>query len=615
MPRSPRNKGFSLLELSIVIIVVALVAGMGFSATLGLLETAKYKATEEKMNAIEEALMAFRTRYNRLPCPAFRADAVSNATYGYSMTDPGICGSAGEARAGDYSMPGAVPARTLGLPDSYMYDGWGRRFDYMVDVNATQVDAFKVIKPDEFCEIGVYDASGASFTGNTEYANGAIYSLVSFGPNGHGGYTEANTRVSSGSTDVSELKNCRCTSSAADSGGSPQLVRKEATATFDDIVRFKERWQMLTTQDVEDSSIQYIGPDLVIGVDQNGSNNVKLFERQCGHFVAYPGGLPTAFASTNPTLAPKFLGNKTRLFAYNDGSGTSCRMYEIAGRIVGPAVTGSVTCPAYSAATPMTTAAISRNGYLVVTKTAAPYVEIWNLDDSFYTPFPSAAPAVILDPALGGMPSKIEISENGEYLMLTRSQASTYTYLYRRDGQKYVRMTAPGGGGAFPVPTTAAAFTDDERKFALAIDGSPSVKLYTINPATSVISYVATIAAGLTTNTEILDFSSDGIYLAHIGGEPIAGESMDTKLNFYHFQSTTPTLIPGAGAFAHTGAAFVDAKFSPDGYFFITTYTQGVSDHRADVYRKTSATEFTYLETLTYTLSAGEEPSYIDFAD
>ena len=67
---------------------------------------------------------------------------------------------------------------------------------------------------------------GAGVTGMP--ANGAIFVLISHGPNGHGAYQLSGSRKSSGSSNPDELKNCHCLNNAADGAHTADAVQASA---------------------------------------------------------------------------------------------------------------------------------------------------------------------------------------------------------------------------------------------------------------------------------------------------------------------------------------------------------------------------------------------------
>jgi hypothetical protein len=84
--------------------------------------------------------------------------------------------------------------------------------------------------------------------GGGNRSTGALYSLISYGPDGHGAYLATGSRFFAGSTDAGQWTNCHC-NATADTGYAASYVLKDQTSTFDDIVRFKERWQLMSTAD------------------------------------------------------------------------------------------------------------------------------------------------------------------------------------------------------------------------------------------------------------------------------------------------------------------------------------------------------------------------------
>ena len=299
-----RASGFTLIELSVVLFIIALVTGMAISAGISTVASARQAATINKMKAIEQALMAFRVANDRLPCPGdltikpgaayFGIEAggsqvcttgtgwcVNVNTNGGTGTIAGTCLGTSIVPAANFYQSGstnwweavaegALPVTTLGLPKDMMVDGWGNSFRYAVDSTMTMLGAFHDLPINNTCGgITVNDTNGNA---RSTYA---IYALLSHGPNGHGAYTQNGTVVAAGSTNANELTNCHCSSiTGADNGtyaatyvqALPSIATPgTATTTFDDIVTYKERWQMRTPWD----------SNATVYIADNGNNRIR----------------------------------------------------------------------------------------------------------------------------------------------------------------------------------------------------------------------------------------------------------------------------------------------------------------------------------------------------
>src|SRR5262249_29146889 len=106
-----------------------------------------------KLNAVEKALMEFRAKNDRLPCPGNATFTRNTANFGVEADIPGTCkgGAIGSNQAwGDFAG-GDVPVKTLGLPVEYAFDGWGRKFQYMVTTFYTGYRSFSTTHPLQKC--------------------------------------------------------------------------------------------------------------------------------------------------------------------------------------------------------------------------------------------------------------------------------------------------------------------------------------------------------------------------------------------------------------------------------------------------------------------------------
>lgn len=132
-----RQRGFSILELVIVLGIIALIAGAGLTMATGAIKAADRVSTQERLNTIKLALDSFVKTYGYLPCPANRAIVPTNTNFGIESRSGTACtaiGGGGVVNSGGVVWVGAVPVRTLGLPDNYAGDAWGGKLTYAVAI-------------------------------------------------------------------------------------------------------------------------------------------------------------------------------------------------------------------------------------------------------------------------------------------------------------------------------------------------------------------------------------------------------------------------------------------------------------------------------------------------
>ena len=113
------NNGFSLVELAIVLVIVALLTSgllLGISAQRNATENID---AQHQLENIRDALLGFAMANGRLPCPALQNLANTD-------TNAGLENCA--------QQHGVIPWATLGLPET---DPWGNRFTYFVSSKFT----------------------------------------------------------------------------------------------------------------------------------------------------------------------------------------------------------------------------------------------------------------------------------------------------------------------------------------------------------------------------------------------------------------------------------------------------------------------------------------------
>ena len=91
------KKGFTIIEMSVVLLIIALILGASVVTLNSTVKKTQYDTTIDKMAIIEKSLLDFSLSNRRLPCPASLTQTiVSNpTTYGFEYTNyNGTCTNA-----------------------------------------------------------------------------------------------------------------------------------------------------------------------------------------------------------------------------------------------------------------------------------------------------------------------------------------------------------------------------------------------------------------------------------------------------------------------------------------------------------------------------------------
>ncbi|MGQ0526593.1 MAG: type II secretion system protein [Alphaproteobacteria bacterium] len=192
-----KNAGFTIIELSLVLIIFGGIAG-GLLAAYRLygMQGARMQ-TVEAIASLDDALVKFQDKHKYYPCPA--DPAAGRGDPGYGRSNCGLPPTATPGRGGEPVLTGAVPFATLLDPDSdpatddgldldispdTARDGWGHRLTYAVTQRLTNpaITSYN----DAFGAIFLNDENGNSILAQPGTAHIA---LVSHGRNGSGAYT------------------------------------------------------------------------------------------------------------------------------------------------------------------------------------------------------------------------------------------------------------------------------------------------------------------------------------------------------------------------------------------------------------------------------------------
>lgn len=264
-----KYNGFTLLELSIVLIIASMLLMLTFNSGRYFLEQNHRKATHVKVDSIQNALDIYLIQNGRLPCPAGLVLSTGEelASCTTSSSANGLFVSNGVAR-------GWIPYEELNLTSDMAYDSWGNKVTYSVSVDA--VADFKKMA-DGFNGISVYDNTTSKLI-----TNKAVYSINSHGKNELGAYNKNGSYISASGISASEDVNVP--SLANDSS---LFIYFSDYKTYDDIGKYKTRMQMIIDTNVEDISC-YITTTVISSLLTNaGITDSPSFSVPIGNFLDY----------------------------------------------------------------------------------------------------------------------------------------------------------------------------------------------------------------------------------------------------------------------------------------------------------------------------------------
>jgi prepilin-type N-terminal cleavage/methylation domain-containing protein len=202
-----RHRGFTLLEMAVVLVIVGLLLG-GLLNSLGALQAQqREQQTRHDLEEIREALITFAVVNRRLPCPAApaTADTVVGAGLERAPTAAGCTGGAS----------GVLPWATLGLPQT---DAWGRRYTYRVTPAFSR--SLPAITLTTIGDNTVNNRAGVAIAPQVAAV------IVSHGANARGSRGKSGVQAAVG-TDPSEIENAN---------GNTVFVDDTPTQNFDDLV-------------------------------------------------------------------------------------------------------------------------------------------------------------------------------------------------------------------------------------------------------------------------------------------------------------------------------------------------------------------------------------------
>jgi len=255
-------RGFTLIEVLVVLIIFSIVIAMAAAVTRGLSAGQKRSITVTRMATVDAAIGQFVAVQKRMPCPAdgTLASAANNAGL-----ETGL-----DANGCTVQTNGVVPWVSLGLTETDATDGWDHRFTYRtgqslgLTMDMSQCDpaggAGTTGPPAGACAPGCTSATLPACTTPQNFLNnkglqvqnvagtvvmnpaaatptGAAYVLISAGESGGGGFLNTGVLATTTSTQDGDAEKTNYANRALQATYVDDSINDVAGIThFDDLV-------------------------------------------------------------------------------------------------------------------------------------------------------------------------------------------------------------------------------------------------------------------------------------------------------------------------------------------------------------------------------------------
>jgi len=239
------KKAFSLIELSIVLLISSILMTGALSISVNAVNNAKIKETKDRINKIYIAMGQYLLVNKKLPCPAeIKKSKTNDSDYGVASAGDASCnnGANTSAYTSGNKGYGMVPVQNLGLPLDMAEDGFGNKFAYIVDKNMTSSTTWAAT------DSSITVVEKPAGTEVNSVANAAFF-IISYGANQNGAIGADSNVQNTASTDSDEIANSLYSpfeSSNPPTGnfGAKIIYSSGNSDIFDDIVFYKTRSQM-----------------------------------------------------------------------------------------------------------------------------------------------------------------------------------------------------------------------------------------------------------------------------------------------------------------------------------------------------------------------------------
>lgn len=235
---------FSLLELSIVITISAILVTGAIAVSVNKVNNAKVSQTKSNIERIYKALGFYLKANGKLPCPApitaLKSDTANYGVAGNCTATTGVYGTTGNSKL----FYGMVPVKTLNLKLDMAEDGFGSKLAYVVNSDFANASNFGLSASNSSNLITVQDVTNAGDAKDSSVE--AIFAIINYGPNKSGAFNANSSSQNTVSTDANELENTISSSLLANS---TFINSVGGSNIFDDKVFYKTRNAMVSDFD------------------------------------------------------------------------------------------------------------------------------------------------------------------------------------------------------------------------------------------------------------------------------------------------------------------------------------------------------------------------------
>ncbi|CAK8163610.1 hypothetical protein CAXC1_90005 [Candidatus Xenohaliotis californiensis] len=193
-----KKRGIVLIEILVVMIASMIVMGAMWNITN--MRNMSYKAdvTRDRIHYINNAIRAYVREHGYLPCPMISSLSYDDVDYGKESQCrdaklPSKLISSGTDN--ELVLHGSVPFIDLGIPESYVYDSWDRRINYVVVAALTRSydDFFGYMTKKNNGVISIIDKDKNNIL-DTSNQDVNAYILLSYGKGSFGAYDMSGSR-------------------------------------------------------------------------------------------------------------------------------------------------------------------------------------------------------------------------------------------------------------------------------------------------------------------------------------------------------------------------------------------------------------------------------------